>query len=160
MTLASQLKGFNDANATVGGVYLTEGNYTVKITDVKHLQNSFKLGEAIIVNFEVVRTSDETKHPVGAKRSSTYPLVGQNKTMSFSNLMAFVLAANGVSPGDDKTVQALKSQKADDGLPLLESQLLQACENKILNGKTVIANVRQKTTQKDKIIHALSWEKA
>jgi hypothetical protein len=122
-----------------GGTPLTEGEYLVQLEDVIHLKTQ-KKGEAFIVEYTVVESSDQEKHPVGSKRS-WYQNMG-NSPVALSEITKFMYALLGYDSKRDETRIKTEVTPFLKGLtqaacrkPYKDSQTGQDVPGKIFNGK-------------------------
>lgn len=75
-----------------GNGKLTEGEYLVRVEDVIHTTTENK-GDAFIVEYTVLETSDPAKHPIGVKRSWYQPML--HKKIAMEEIVKFMYAALG-----------------------------------------------------------------
>lgn len=124
-----------------GGTPLTEGEYLVQIEDVIHKKTQ-KKGEAFIVEYTVVESSEPEKHPIGVKRSWYQSM--QNGPVALGEITKFMYAALGYDAKRDET--RIKTEVT----PFLKQMTQAACNKpykdsttgkdvpgKIFNGKGV-----------------------
>ncbi len=119
-----------------GGTPLSEGTYLVKIEDVIYLQTQLK-GDAFIVEYSVLESSDTAKHPLGCKRSWYQSM--QNKPVAMGEIVKFMYAALGYDQKRDE------ARIATEVTPNIKQWTQAACKQKVMNGKVnVRVDVRKK----------------
>ena len=115
---------------------LTEGQYLVKIEDVIHLKTQLK-GDAFIVEYSVLETSDPAKHPIGSRRSWFQSM--RNLPVAMGEIVKFMYAALGYEAKRDE--ERIKTEVT----PNIKAWTNAACSKKVMNGKVnVRVNVRKK----------------
>ena len=124
---------------------------------MKHISTQTN-GDAFIVEFKVVETSDPVNHPVGSLRKFYRPM--SNKIMAQKDIVKFVYAVYGYDPGRD-------GERADKELmPVIKARTNQACTpdeagKKLFNGKPVRASVWRKAPTPEELAvnpTAKGWE--
>ncbi len=119
-----------------GGTPLTEGEYLVQIEDVIFLQTQLR-GDAFIVEYSVIDTSDPAKHPKGVKRSWYQSM--QNKPVAMGEIVKFMYAALGYDQKRDE--ERIKTEVT----PNIKAWTNAACKQKVMNGQVKIrVSVRKK----------------
>ncbi len=119
-----------------GGTPLSEGTYLVKIEDVIYLQTQLR-GDAFIVEYSVIESSNAKDHPIGCKRSWYQSM--QNKPVAMGEIVKFMYAALGYDQKRDE--DRIKTEVT----PNIKQWTQAACKNKVMNGKVnVRVDVRRK----------------
>lgn len=136
MSYADQIRG---AQVFDYGTYLDLGEYEAEITKLL-MKKSPQKGDVFIAELKLTATSDEKKHPIGAKRSWVQKMA--DTTVSLPALKSFIYAATGaVSPEQrtavDEKIAAIVKQ-IEDGQP------------SVLVGKSLHINVVPHTTKANK----------
>ena len=120
------------------GAYLDVGEYEAEVTKMLFKKSPQK-GDVFIAELKLTHTSDEKKHPLGAKRSWVQKMA--DTTVSGPAMKSFIYAALGaVSPEQRAAV--------DPKIGAIVYQFEQG-QNSILVGRVVHINVVPHTT-KDK----------
>ncbi len=119
-----------------GGTALTEGSYLVKIEDVIFLNTQMR-GDAFIVEYTVLESSDVAKNPIGSKRSWYQAMT--NKPVAMGEIVKFMYAALGYDQKRDE--ERIKTEVT----PNIKRWTQAACKEKVMNGKVnVRVDVRKK----------------
>ncbi len=145
-----------------GGTPLTEGEHLVEICDVQHLKTQLK-GDAFIVEYTVLESSDQAKNPIGSKRSWYQNM--KNMPVALSEITKFVYAVAGFEAKRDEA--RIKTEVT----PFIKSWTNAACRKpakdaegkdvpgKIFNGQKVRVSVKKKAPKPDVIALALAQGK-
>lgn len=128
-------RGANGTQMFTSGEYFTEaGEYDVRVVDVVQ-KNTRKQGMAVIVEFEVIRSSTPGT-PVGCKRSWLQAI--QNAQVAFPNLLEFVAVAGfNVDKSRPEAVQWVNTQLA----PNVERYLEELVQSKTIEGRPIVGKV-------------------
>ncbi len=114
--------------------HLTTGEYALRIEDVSYLKTK-RAGEAFIVEYTVLETSNPEAHPVGCRRSWYQPM--QDEVVANGQVAKFVWAIYGYDPKRDKA-------RAEAELtPVIRKRSNEACTpnaegKKLFNGTAVV----------------------
>jgi hypothetical protein len=138
-----RFSGMSKAEVFTQGSYFDaeEGKFLCRIKDVLD-KDTRKSGPSVIVELEVVQSSNPEKVPVGAKKSWVQPL--RDKDIAFPNLLAFIGAVCGFDPTNAAHVAQINGEEfRKNSEPLLE----QACNQKVFNERFIWVNTRPHVTQ-------------
>ncbi len=132
--------------------HLTTGEYALKIEDVTYLKTK-RAGDAFIVEYTVLESSDPAAHPVGCRRSWYQPMADQ--VVATSQVAKFLWGVYGYDPKRDK-------ERAEKELtPVIRARSNQACTPdpttglKLFNGKAVVrASVWKKEPNDKEVLRA------
>ncbi len=91
-------EGIGEAEVFDRGRYLEEGRYTLEIRKAL-LKETRKSGNAVIVEFNVLESTDEDAHPIGSKATWFQGL--KDKSVSFGSLKDFCMKLVGVNQKKD-----------------------------------------------------------
>lgn len=135
MSYADQIKG---AQVFDYGTYLDLGEYEAEVTKLL-MRRSPQKGDVFIAELKLTHTTDDKKHPIGAKRSWVQKMA--DTTVALPAVKSFIYAALGaVSP----EARVAVDEKIGDLVRQIE-----AGQDTILLGRTVHINVVPHVT-KDK----------
>jgi hypothetical protein len=113
--------GMNGSTPFQNGAHFDgPGEYECTIAGVL-LKDSVQKGAMIIVELEVITTSDPARHPIGAKRSWVQKL--SNRVVAFPSLVGFVAAAYQYDAGIPEHAAAIQAQISPQSEALLEGAL-------------------------------------
>lgn len=137
---SGMFRGANGTQMFQSGEYFSEaGEYDVRVVDIVQ-KNTRKQGPAVIVEFEVIRSSTAGT-PVGCKRSWLQAI--QNAQVAFPNLLEFVAVVGfNVDKSNPQAVQWVNTQLA----PNVERFLEELVQSKTIEGRSVIGKVLHVST--------------
>lgn len=150
-------KGLRDAKVFERGVFLSEGGYRLRVLKCL-LKHTRKSGDAYIVEFEVVKSSNE-KHPVGSK--ATWFQKMTDPDVAFGALKLFMYAMLGFEYPKDKDLLVAEID------PKLEELMAETCveidgrkvrEHGTLDGKLIDVTVALKDTTAGKKFSNHVWQ--
>ncbi len=140
MDLSKVLKGLKDAKTMKRGVFLDEGRYVLKIRSTLMIEPNAG-GNALILESEVVETTDPTNHPVGAER--TWYQSFKFKDSAFGELKKLTYAVLKLDP----TNPADKAKIETDVDPNIEAMLAQVIEQNRFAGQIIRCEVVDRATK-------------
>jgi hypothetical protein len=141
--------GLKDAQTFDRGTFLKPGSYTLKITNCL-TKNTVKSGEAFIVEFEVLETTDPVNHAVGTKASWFQKLA--NVPVAFGAIKEFLAAVYGYD------LRTMKARFEAEMGPQIEAYAAAASDGRnFLAGQIVKVQTEQTKTQKQVDFTRHNW---
>ncbi len=132
--------GLKDAQTFERGTFLKPGAYTLKIVNGL-TKTTIKSGEAFIMEFEVLESSDLVNHPIGSKASWFQKLA--NVPVAFGAIKEFIAAVYGYD------LRTMKAQFEAQICPQIEAYAAAATDGRnYLAGQIVKCQTEQTKTQK------------
>lgn len=131
--------GLNKAEAS-GARYagLTEGSYEVRVDTMK-VENTRKLGNCFFFEFEITKSNNLEKHPVGSRRKWMQKL---SEDTSLPNIKAFLYALHGRDAKLAEDAEAIKGIDAG-----AEAIMSKACLEQTFKNDLVGVDVTQVQTK-------------
>lgn len=140
--------GLRDAKIFERGTPLSVGKFKVEITKCQVLRTRAK-GDAFIVEFKILESSDTVKHPLGSIRSWYQSL--QDSTIAFGEIKAFAAAVLGIPPSDKEAIRT----KVDPEIETIMERAISA--EQALKGAKVAVECTHKLTKAGKDFTRHDW---
>ena len=141
--------GLKDAQTFERGTFLKPGSYTLRIVNGL-TKNTIKSGEAFIIEFEVLETTDPVNHPVSSKCSWFQKL--SNVPVAFGAIKEFLAAVYGYD------LRTMKPRFDAEMGPQIEAIAAAATDGRnFLAGQIVKVQTEQTKTQKQQDFTRHTW---